>query len=60
MSEDNDIGEKTINDNIGGIVSVSKNALCILITDADKYGTDIAAMSDFFELCVQQMRYEIK
>ncbi|MGF7142364.1 hypothetical protein HNQ56_000782 [Anaerotaenia torta] len=60
MSEDNDIGKDSINDNISEIVPVSKNALCILVTDADKHGTDIAAMSDFFDLCVQQMSYELK
>ena len=37
-----------------------KHKLCILVTDEDKYGTDIAKMSDFFDLCVQQMSYELK
>jgi len=37
-----------------------KHELCILVTNDDKHGTDIAKMSDFFDLCVQQMSNELR
>lgn len=41
------------------IVENGKRELCILVTDDDKHGTDIALMSDFFEVYAQQLSYEI-
>lgn len=40
-------------------VKAEKRELCILVTEDDKHGTDIALMSDFFEVYVQQLSYEI-
>lgn len=41
------------------IVETGKRELCILVTDDDKHGTDIALMSDFFEVYTQQLSYEL-
>ena len=41
------------------IVEIPKNELCILITDEDKHGTDIAAMSNFFDGYIQQLSCEM-
>lgn len=57
---DDNVDENSINDNNEVIFKKPKLELCILVTEADKYGTDIAAMSDFFDLCIKQMSYELK
>lgn len=41
------------------IIENEKKELSILVTDADKYGTDIAEMSDFFDICIQQLSCEL-
>lgn len=47
------------NEKIKAIVETEKRELCILITDEDKYGTDISAMSDFFEVYMQQLSHDL-
>jgi len=37
------------------IVESEKKELSILVTDEDKYGTDITKMSNFFEVYIQQL-----
>lgn len=46
-------------EDVTDIVETGKRELCILVTDDDKHGTDIALMSDFFEVYAQQLSYEL-
>lgn len=41
------------------IIESEERELCILVSDNDKYGRDIALMSDFFEVYAQQLSNEI-
>lgn len=41
------------------IVESEKKELSILVTDVDKYGTDIIKMSNFFEVYIQQLSCEL-
>lgn len=41
------------------LVESEKKELSILITDEDKYGMDITKMSNFFEVYIQQLSYEL-
>lgn len=50
---------QTIENDNTTLVETNKRELCILVTDDDKHGTDIALMSDFFEVYAQQLSYEI-
>jgi len=43
----------------GEVVENKGQELSILLTDADKYGTDIIAMSNFFDASIQQLTYEL-
>lgn len=42
------------------LAETQENELRILITDADKYGTDITAMSDFFDIYIEQLSTELR
>ena len=42
------------------IAKTEATPLQILITDADKYGTDIAAMSNFFDGYINQLSTELR
>lgn len=44
---------------ITDIVETEKSELCILVTDDDKHSTDITLMSDFFEVYVKQLSYDL-
>jgi len=57
---DDKFDENSSKDNKEVILPVPKHELRILVTDADMFGTDIAAMSDFFDLSIQQMIYDLK
>lgn len=41
------------------IVESEKKELSILVTDEDKYGTDLTKMSNFFEVYIQQLSCEL-
>jgi hypothetical protein len=53
--EENNVLENTTTE----IVKVRKSELCILVTDEDKHGTDIIAMSNFFDGYIQQLSCEL-
>lgn len=59
MKDENDRIEETSDAGQYDIIANEKQELSILITDEDKTGRDISKMSDFFEVYIQQLSYEL-
>lgn len=59
MSNEDNINEAAPETMLGEIVESEKKELSILVTDEDKYGTDITKMSNFFEVYIQQLSCEL-
>ena len=53
MNEEDKITDGTFDTENCEIVASNKNELSILVTNEDKYGTDITKMSNFFEIYIQ-------
>lgn len=53
------INSELNNDKSTGIVDNTTQDLEILVTEADKYGTDITEMSNFFDIGIQRLSYEL-
>lgn len=48
-------------EDVKDIVAADDNSMFgILVTEEDKYGTDIALMSDFFGIYIEQLSAELK
>lgn len=59
MNEEEQKTEVTFDTGQCEIVESEKNELSILVTNEDKYGTDITKMSNFFEIYIQQLSREM-
>lgn len=57
MNEEEQKTEVTFDTGQCEIVESVKNELSILVTNEDKYGTDITKMSNFFEIYIQQLSH---
>lgn len=53
------INSELNNDKSTEIVDNTTQELEILVTEADKYGTDITEMSNFFDIGIQRLAYEL-
>ena len=53
------INSELNNDKSTGIVDNTTQDLEILVTEVDKYGTDITEMSNFFDIGIQRLSYEL-
>ncbi|MDR2572470.1 MAG: hypothetical protein LBD23_19540 [Oscillospiraceae bacterium] len=56
---ENYIIEETTNTGLNEIVESTSQELKILITEEDKYGNDITKMSNFFDIYLKQLSYEL-
>lgn len=59
MNEGDKITDVTFDIGKCETVESSKNELSILVTNEDKYGTDITKMSNFFEIYIHQLSHEL-
>lgn len=59
MSENRIIQGDLSEEDSSQLVEVEMNELCILVTQEDKYGTDISRMSNFFDVYIEQLSYEL-
>lgn len=59
MSNENNMIEKVIDSESGEIIESARQELRILVTDVDKKGNDVLKMSNFFDVCIQQLTYEL-
>jgi hypothetical protein len=59
VSNENNLNEEVSDSVSGEIVESEKQELRILVTDEDKYGTDVTKMSNFFEVYIQQLTCEL-
>lgn len=59
VSNEDNLNEEVPDSVSGEIVESGKQELKIFVTDVDKYGIDVTKMSNFFDLYIQQLTYEL-
>lgn len=59
MGDEKNMTEKAIDSESDEIVGSARQELRILVTDIDKYGTDVTEMSNFFDVYIQQLSCEL-
>ena len=59
VSNEDNLNEELPDYVSGEIVKSGKQELRIFVTDADKYGTDVTIMSNFFDFYIEQLKNEL-